>query len=464
MINRRQLLQATVTLPFISTARAEEAPTKLVVGTRMIDVKGKAAKVFGITDTSGKPGLSVLYGKPFNVELTNSLPEPTAIHWHGLTPPVALDGVPDLPAPPLQPGETKVYTFNNKRVGTHWMHSHLGLQEQQLLAAPLIVKETEGVEAEHVVMLHDFTFRDPAEILAELQGGGGGHAAHMNMGGMKMGGMKIGMKMPVMLNDIAYDALLANDRTLDDPEVVDVEAGGTIRLRLINGASATNMWIDLGTLSGELIAVDGNVIRFQKVTRFPLAIAQRADVRITVPKDSGAWPIMFQSQGAALRAGIFLRAKNGNIAKLSDQGPKGEAIDLKFEASIRGAFEPEKWPLKLSKTIMLTGGDSGYDWGFNGKPAMMHDVLFRVKQGEQVELSLHNMTSMAHPMHLHGHYFKMTAVNGKRVEGPVRDTILIPPDMNVSLRFNADNPGTWAFHCHHLYHMNSGMMAAMGYA
>lgn len=465
MINRRHFLQAAATLPFVGAARAEDAPTQLVVRTRMLDVKGKAAKVFGITDANGKPGLSVLYGKPFNVALTNSLSEETAIHWHGLTPPVALDGVPDLPAPALKAGETKIYTFNNKRVGTHWMHSHLGLQEQQLLAAPLIVHEKEPDEPEHVVMLHDFTFRDPAEILAELQGGGGGHAMHMNMGGMKMDHMNMGsMKMPVMLSDIAYDALLANDRTLDDPDVVDVDAGQTIRLRLINGASATNMWVDLGALGGELIAVDGNVIRFQKVKRFPLAIAQRADVRVTLPKEPGAWPILFQSEGAVLRAGIFLRVKNGEIAKLDDRGLAAEAIDLAFETSIRGAFELEKWPLKLRKTIMLTGGDSGYDWGFNGKPSMMHDVLFKVKQGVQVELSLHNMTAMAHPMHLHGHYFKMVGINGKNIEGPVRDTILIPPDMNVSLRFNADNPGTWAFHCHHLYHMNSGMMAAMGYA
>jgi FtsP/CotA-like multicopper oxidase with cupredoxin domain len=313
---------------------------------------------------------------------------------------------------------------------------------------------------EHVVLLHDFTFREPAEILAELQAGGGGHAMHMKMSGLKMDHMSMGAP---MLSDVVYDALLANDRTLDDPEVVDVEPGRQVRLRLINGCAATNLWVDLGGLKAELIAVDGNVIRFQKVSRFPLAIAQRADVRVTLPSDTRAWPILFQSEGAPLRGGIFLRVKNGEVAKLSDQSKPGAAIDLAFEASLRGAFEPEKWPLKLHKTIMLTGGDSGYDWGFDGKPAMMHHVLFRVTEGEQVELTLHNMTSMAHPMHLHGHYFKMVAINGRKVQGPVRDTILVPPEMNVRLRFNADNPGIWAFHCHHLYHMNSGMMAAMGY-
>ena len=73
---------------------------------------------------------------------------------------------------PLKPGESFDYDFVNTRSGTHWMHSHLGLQEQQLLAAPLIVRETAEPlfdEQEHVVMLHDFTFRDPQEILAELK-------------------------------------------------------------------------------------------------------------------------------------------------------------------------------------------------------------------------------------------------------------------------------------------------------
>ncbi len=77
---------------------------------------------------------------------------------------------------PIKPGAFHDYDFINTRSGTHWMHSHVGLQEQQLLAAPLIVRETAEPlfdEQEHVVLLHDFTFRNPAEILAELTSGGG---------------------------------------------------------------------------------------------------------------------------------------------------------------------------------------------------------------------------------------------------------------------------------------------------
>jgi len=467
-LSRRDVLKLGAALPFIGAAQA--APPKLEIISRVLEVKGKAAKVFGIVGPDGKPGLSMVYGEPFNAVLKNSLSETTAIHWHGLTPPVALDGVPMLVGAPLKAGESRAYDFVNKKAGTHWMHSHLGLQEQQLLAAPLIVHETAKPvfdEQEHVVMLHDFTFRSPAEIMAELKGGGGGHAAHMKMDHSKMNGMKMdAMTMPgmgAMGSDVAYDAILANDCALADPEVLGVEKGGTLRLRLINAASATNLWVDLGALKGLLIAVDGNAVKTLEVSRFPLAIAQRADLRIALPKDSGAWPILFQSEGAALRGGIVLKAGDGAVTKISDQGEAGAAIGLDFEAMLRVPYDLKKSKVSQHEMVMLTGGDKNYQWGFNGRP-MMHDTLFKVKHGTRVAVMMHNMTGMAHPMHLHGHYFQVTSINGKAFEGAQRDTVLVPAGEMVSIEFEADNPGTWAFHCHHLYHMNSGMMAAMAYA
>ncbi|MDP8996470.1 MAG: multicopper oxidase family protein [Pseudomonadota bacterium] len=456
-LSRREVLKLSAALPFLGQAQAEALPVLDIVS-RVLEVKGKAAKVFGIIGPEGKPGLSLVYGQPFRALLRNRLSEATAIHWHGLTPPVAFDGVPMLVGEPLAAGESRTYDFVNKKTGTHWMHSHLGLQEQQLLAAPLIVHETEKPvfdDQEHVVMLHDFTFRDSAEILAELKSGGGGHAAHMKMDGMTMGGMAMGA-------DIKYDALLANDRTLNDPEIVNVEKGGRLRLRLINAASATNMWVELGALKGLLIAVDGNAVKPISIQRFPLAIAQRADVRITLPNESGAWPIVFQSEGDTLRGGIVLKAGAATVAKLSNQGKAGAALDLTFEATLRVPYPLHKSKLEQHETVRLTGGDDHYEWGFNGRP-MMHDLLFKVKHGTRVEVTMRNETTMAHPMHLHGHYFQVTEINGVAVDGAQRDTVLVPSGAQVRVQFEADNPGLWAFHCHHLYHMNSGMMAAMGY-
>ncbi len=138
------------------------------------------------------------------------------------------------------------------------MHSHVGLQEQQLLAAPLIVRdpaERSFDEQEVIVLLHDFTFRDPHEIYTELRSGTrmsmDGEQRGMKMNGQQHGGRgqalgKHSTKMAesgqhgesnqsamVHFNDMDYDAYLANDRTLADPEAVGVDPKGRIRLRVI---------------------------------------------------------------------------------------------------------------------------------------------------------------------------------------------------------------------------------------
>jgi FtsP/CotA-like multicopper oxidase with cupredoxin domain len=463
--NRRSFLAglAASVAGFSVSARAQT--NEILIASRVLDVKGRAAKVFGVTNASGKQGLELVFGQGFDVNVTNGLNEETLLHWHGLLPPVTMDGTPMLSGPMLGAGETRRFNFDQLETGTHWMHSHVGLQEQKLLAAPLIIKEKGAAlfdEQEHVVMLHDFTFREPEEILAELQGGGIGTQPmdHSKMGHDAKGAEK-GM-MGMAHADISYDAMLANDRTLDDPEVVQAEKGGRFRLRIINGCAATNMWIDLGSIEGELIAVDGKGVQSVRGTRFPLAIAQRADIRLNLPAGSGAWPILFQAEADTLRSGIILKSGEGAVTKISDQGTAGEALTLELEAQLTSIIAVRPDPSTRVEMVMLTGGDEGYVWGLNGK-ASMHDVLFSVRQSERIEVMFHNMTGMAHPMHLHGHYFQVIEINGTRIAGAVRDTVLVPAGETVTIRFDADNPGTWALHCHHLYHMNTGMMGAIAY-
>jgi FtsP/CotA-like multicopper oxidase with cupredoxin domain len=481
-MNRRQLLSGLSGAALLGFARQGHAaePKLLKVSRRNLEVKGKAASVYGLTGPDGKPGLDMLLGEPFRVRLLNDTDSPTIIHWHGLTPPYGQDGVAMLGEDPIAPGKSVDYDFPNSRSGTHLMHSHLGLQEQQLLAAPLIVRETAEPlfgEQEHVVLLHDFTFRDPQEILAELTSGGGAHAGHgmqhgmMNHSGMDHSGMDhsnmghggMGHMMGGgMLNDVVYDAYLANERTLDNPEIVMVEKGGTIRLRIINGAAASNMWIDLGGLEGELIAVDGNAILPFKSSLFPLAIAQRADIRLRIPAEGGAFPVLFRPEGVTARAGIMLASPGAAITKVAEEGEAPPPLDLSQELLYRAVAELRDEPVNRTEMLMLTGGGPDYSWGFNGKP-MMHETLFTVREGERIAVMMHNMTGMAHPMHLHGHYFKVIAIGNTAVDGAIRDVVLVPPMATVTVAFDADNPGSWAFHCHHLYHMNAGMMGSISY-
>ncbi len=483
--NRRQVLGglAALAAPTFLAGRVAQAAgaADISIESRILEVNGKAAKVYGLLVDGRTGGMYTRYGGDFSARVTNRLSESTLVHWHGLTPPLRQDGVPGLSGPAIAAGDSAEYRFFNSRTGTHWMHSHFGLQEQNLLAAPLIVAENGAAlvdEQEHVVMLHDFTFRDPQEILSELQGGGGLHAAHggavvavdphaahkkkadphagHNMGGDAMTGAMMGAA------DVAYDAMLANDRTMDDPEIVRAEKGGRFRLRVINGAAASNMWIDLGAIEGELIAVDGNSIRPVKGRKFPLAIAQRADVRLTLPPGSGAYPVLFTVEGSDMRSGIILKAGDAAVSKMEARGDVAAVLDLTMEPLLQSIGELPDEPVARTEIVTLTGGETNYNWGLNEKP-MMHDTLFSVRQGERYEIVMQNQTSMAHPMHLHGHYFRVVGINGQRFKGAIRDTVLVPIGAQVTIQFDADNPGTWAFHCHHLYHMNSGMMGAIAY-
>ena len=450
-LSRRAVFQGIFTAPLGASLARAQTTTELRVASRIIEVNSRAAKVFGIVNGGGGLGLSLILGERFRARVKNDLDVETLLHWHGLNPPSAQDGVPMLSQAPLKPGESFDYDFVNTRSGTHWMHSHFELQEQQLLAAPLIVRETAEPlfdEQEHVVLLHDFTFRDPQEIMAELKGGSGRHAGHA------MGGM---------LNDVMFDAYLANDRTLADPEVVRVVGGTQIRLRVINGSAASNMWIDLGPLQGELIAVDGNAVYPLKGSKFPLAIAQRADIRVKLPEGSGAWPILFRPEGSGARTGIYLATQDAEIAKLSHEGDIAPAVDLAQEMKLRSVAVLPPEPVTRTEIVELTGGGADYIWGLNGKSSM-HDTIFTVRENERIEIIMQNQTGMAHPMHLHGHYFKVVAINNVSIEGALRDTVLVPPSTSVTIRFAADNPGNWAFHCHHLYHMNAGMMGAIRYS
>ncbi|MEI7600812.1 MAG: multicopper oxidase family protein [Aestuariivirga sp.] len=487
-MNRRDLLLAglagtsLVGLPRFALAEAE--PKLLTVSKRVLEVKGKAATVYGITGPDGKPGLSMMFGEHFRVRVKNDIDTDTIVHWHGLTPPFGQDGVAMYGEPAIPPGGTKDYDFANTRVGTHWMHSHMGLQEQQLLAAPLIINEVKQPvfdDQEHVVMLHDFTFRNPKEILAELQADGGAHAGHMmqgmdhsqmnhsgsDVGGGTMQGMTgmtgmAGMMGGAMLNDIVFDAYLANDHTLDDPEVVSVEKNSTLRLRIINGAAASNMWIDLGAIEGELIAVDGNAIYPMKGSLFPIAMAQRADIRLKVPAEGGAFPVLFRPEGVTARTGIVIATKGAAIPKLAGEGDMTPALDLSQELLYRPVAKLPQEPVNRTEMLALTGGEKGYVWGLNGEANPMQP-LFTMRQGERIAVMMHNMTGMAHPMHLHGHYFKVVALGGNVIDGALRDVVLVPPMESVTIVFDADNPGSWPFHCHHAYHMNSGMMGSVGY-
>ncbi len=503
-LSRRRLLTTTgagvvgaVVAPLWPPARATGATT-LVAGRRTLEVNGRAATVFGITQPDGSRGLVTEVGTRFRVELRNDAGADTLIHWHGLTPPYRQDGVPGISAPALAPGATTQYDFPLTVPGTFWMHSHQGLQEQALMSAPLIVREQGSAEdrQEVVLMLHDFAFRSPQEIYdglrrvtaspakqkqdqasatagnrmqgMDMPAMGDGKAAPAPGSMASMPGMGMGdagaMGMTMDLNDVAYDAFLANDRTLRDPEVIRVEPGGRIRLRVINASAASNFHIDVSQVEeARLVAVDGHPVQPISGSVFPLAIAQRIDLEFQLAAGQAVTPVFAVLEGERQRTGIVLATAGGQIGKFTVLAPEPSApLNIGMEQGLRAMAPLPSKPADRVHRLDLTGSMERYVWGLNGL-TFGNDRPLMVATGHRVEVVMANRTMMSHPMHLHGHFFQVVEVDGARFAGAVRDTVLVPPMRSLTIAFDADNPGRWAFHCHNLYHMEAGMMTTVQY-
>jgi FtsP/CotA-like multicopper oxidase with cupredoxin domain len=492
--SRRRLLQtalASTALPLIPPrARAADsataAPAKtLRAVTRTLDVDGRAATVFGVIGPDGKSGITLAPNQRFRVDLLNQAATKTIIHWHGQLPPWVQDGFPWMETPPIAPGATQAYDYA-AIPGTFWMHSHQGMQEQALMTAPLIVHSAADLRADHqeiVLMLHDFSFKTPDELMAGLTGqtlaavhaqadmienlptnpawrSAAAHTASSD-GMAGMGGMSGMGDMKMDLNDITYDAFLANDRTLSDPETVPVARNARVRLRIINGSSSSQFWVGFGGLTATVIAADGHAVQPVKARRIPISMAQRFDVLLDIPPGH-AVPVLATLEGSRRRTGIILVSPGATVGRIGDAAQPAPAVDLSLETRLSAVHGLAPRRADLSRRIDLAGAMKPYAWSLNADYWPQVTPLMLTKH-QRVEITLVNHSMMAHPMHLHGHSFQVVAINDKPLNGARRDTVVVPSMGSIRIAFDADNPGRWAFHCHNLYHMMSGMMTEFRY-
>jgi FtsP/CotA-like multicopper oxidase with cupredoxin domain len=473
---------------------ATATPRELVVRKRTLAVNGKDAEILSIYQPNGTFGVVLEPGERFVFTVDNQLDDSTIVHWHGQTPPADQDGVPDLGVPLIGAGEKRSYDYV-ARAGTHWMHSHQGLQHQRLLAAPLIVRTSDDVRADRheiILFFEDFLYRNPDQVLADLIRSGGGnpdalasqgagekptiltgspdHTAadsSSDKGDMKMAGMQMpGKPMSAMkmdLNDVDFDAYLANRRTLADPDVIRVEKGGRLRLRIINGASATNFHIDLGKLNAKVVAVDGNDVKPLSRQSVGVAMAQRIDILVDLPPGEGAWPIIARREGGKERTGVVLATSGAKVARLSETSANTAGpVTFELETQLSALKPLAPRPADAVFTLALDGSMRPYLWTINERTWPDRDVV-GVKSDRRVAIDFVNKTHMAHPMHLHGHHFQVVALNGRRFSGALRDTVHVPPVSTVRVEVDTDNPGQWLLHCHNAYHQSAGMITSMAY-
>lgn len=442
------------------------APATLEVGNRRVETWAYDGAAPGAT-------LRAVVGDTVEVVLRNDLPEDTTVHWHGLALRNDMDGVHDLTQPPIHPGDTFTYRFTAPHAGTYWFHPHMGLQLDRALYAPLVIDEPDepgAYDVDEVIVLDDWldglgTTPDRAYEQLTSMGMGGGHG----MGGMggsgEMGGMGGGMGMfrSTLLGgdagDVGYPLHLINGRASVDRSTIEVPSRGRARLRVINAGSDTAYRVAIGGHRLTVTHADGFPIEPVEVDALLIGMGERYDVLVTL--SDGAWPFVALAEGKDQTASLVLRTRGSTAAEPPvDLRPPELDGRLLGYADLRAAEAVRLGPrdVDVSETVTLTGSMMPYVWAFDGLPHPERPPM-GIRQGQRVRLRFENTTSMWHPIHLHGHTFRV----GTDPAGPRKDTVNVLPGETVVVEFDADNPGQWMTHCHNTYHLERGMAMVLSY-
>ncbi|HEX9924427.1 MAG TPA: multicopper oxidase family protein [Anaerolineae bacterium] len=448
----------TTALSNQKTAAARVREFQLSAAITPVDLGTGQFKAWTYNGLPVGPEIRVTEDEILRVVLTNNLPEPTTIHWHGVPVPNAMDGVPDMPLPPIQPGETFTYEFAARPAGTYWYHPHVGYQLDQGLVGPLIIESKQAAEnydREYTLVLDDWATID-----------GGGLAATERrpvgmMGGGMMGGMMGGeSRSPTSnepLTEPGYHAFTVNGQVAEAASPFIIKQGERIHLRVINAAAATTFGLRLAGHALTITHADGRPVEPLTVDVLRMGMGERYDVEF-MADNSGRWSLyaMLADLPAPIDLATFLYAGVVSTQKNGDS----LSSNLRWNSYDRLTGLPEEdFPPAVSTQpdqtfdLILSGGMMSPAWTINGKTFPDTDDLV-IELGQRVRLNYFNHSPMPHPMHLHGHFFEVAGSPGLR-----KDTVIVEAHMGqLSIEFVADNPGHWMHHCHHLYHMEAGMM------
>jgi FtsP/CotA-like multicopper oxidase with cupredoxin domain len=409
------------------------------------------------------PELRVRQGEPVRVTVVNKLGEDTTVHWHGVRAPNAMDGVPGLTQKPIRPGDSFVYEFTPPDAGTFWYHPHADTLQQlgRGLAGALIVEEPEpvAVDRDVVWLIEDWRLEDEGRIA-----GGFGNRMEAGMSG------RLG------------NTITINGRV---PEAVSVAPGERVRLRLVNAALARIVALRFEGHEPVVVAHDGQPCDPHAPVdgRVVLGPAMRADLILDMTgkagqryrvvddfyKDLGYRLVDFSYDGKPAREP---RSEPVPMLPANPVPEPDLAAAERHEIALQGGMGSVGGIGMVGGGGMMPGGmmpgmmgGEGATWAMNGM-SMTGDgqpdmpPLFTIERGKSCVLALNNETAWWHPMHLHGHSFRVISRNGRpNPRREWRDTVLVPPRESAELAFVADRPGDWMFHCHVTDHQETGMMA-----
>ena len=484
------------------------------------------------------PTLTFTEGDIAEIYVHNELKESTSLHWHGLLLPNKEDGVPNLTQMPIEPNTTHKYTFPIIQHGTHWYHSHSGMQEQigmygnfimlkkttspnfrkgidDLPTVPVILSEWTDENPDNVHrMLHNAT-----DWFAIQKGTTQSYSEAIKQGHFKTKITNEWKRMNAMdVSDVYYNSFLINGK--NESQLSQFKGGDKVRLRISNGGASTYFWLNYAGGKITVVANDGNDVEPVEVDRLLVAVSETYDIVVTIPGDKTAYELLVTSEDRTKSASLYL---GDGIKQLTSTLPKlkyfegmkmmndmmkmnGDLDDMGMSMSynqmdmnvvmypeITGESKPKSSKMgdmkmtdedynsnKLSDIVTLnyamlksptktnlpkdapvkelrfelTGNMNRYVWSLDNKVVSETDKIL-IKKGENVRITIYNGSMMRHPMHLHGHDFRI--LNGQGDYAPLKNIIDIMPMETDVLEFNANVEGDWFFHCHILYHMMAGM-------
>jgi FtsP/CotA-like multicopper oxidase with cupredoxin domain len=465
VLNRRHFLGSAAAAggslfaPF--PLRAATAPAELVAGVFRQQVRASGAEtgVWGFNRSAPGPVLRYRAGEEAVLQVRNRLPQATTVHWHGIRVPNPMDGVPNVTQDAIPPGSDFTYKFSPPDTGTYWYHPHQSAFEQvpRGLYGALVVEEDKplAVDREVIWVLSDFKLAGDNQQVEDfgkvVDFGSGGRLGNT----IAINGQAAGAQLKL--------ALRPNER---------------VRLRLINAASARIFSLDFTGHQPWIVSFDGQGVPPRPLAA-PLVLGggQRTDLVIDGAAAKGEFAVWDRrDRGTRIATvayeGSPVRARAlGRPAQIAPNAhPRLDLAGatrhfLAFEGGVLGmpAIGTIDGKPQDVKAIMEKHGLS---WTMNytaqHEHALMHEPLFHFKRGETTVVKMLNRTEFEHPMHLHGHFFQVVAVNGRPVRERIwRDTVVMRPREEIDVAFVADNVGEWMFHCHILDHAAGGMMGTI---
>ena len=471
---------------------------------------GKQRTAIAVNGSVPGPTLRWQEGEEVTIRVTNNLKVDASIHWHGLLVPSDMDGVPGVSFEGIKPGETFIYTFTVNQYGTYWYHSHSALQEQAGVYGALIIDpkpgDPYGYDREHTILLSDWTDEKPKKVLANLKkrsdyynynkrtvgdffrdvkanGLGGTVKERMAWGKMRMD--------PTDISDISGYIFLMNGQAPGENWWGEARSGEKVRLRIINGSAMSFFDFTIPGLKMTVVQADGQNIQPILVDEIRLAAAETYDVIVEIPDDR-AYTIYAEAMDRTGYArgtlspnpgmsapipemrprtvrtmadmpGMAIMDSMENMAEMDTAQPMIADMDMAYKVLSYSDLKSledfsDKRPPEREVIIRLTGNMERYIWTINGVRFQDADPI-HMRLGERVRLTFINETMMDHPMHLHGMWMELLDAMG--VPAARKHTISIAPANTISVDITADALGTWAFHCHLLYHMKTGMFTTV---